>query len=524
MALIIDGAKDQNGNSWTYSWWNPHAFQITFTIKNTGNSGVYLGTFRWAMVSGYTPPGVTISEYGHGYSGAGGTLALYQGANKISSDITIEATSAPNLAQFSGGNPVPIAANTGAYSNNSVFFVPRYREGTGNIEIANVPDSAHDSVSKVTRKINITSDILVPAGGKVDITIKSNDSYSGYRVFQVSPISQAEVLPKHKVTWVPNGGTISGQSANTSKIVTVIDGNSASGPTISRTDYRFTGWKSSDSSSYANISSMNGEATNVTQDRTYTAQWEPATSKVDFYRNFDASDTQHNIGTGQIGSKVGSTENTISSSITNDSGTYSTLKEQVEANIRQDTSAGGKCSGYKFWHWRRTNDIHTISSNPSTLPSYVSLNAVNINSNAVENKFYAVWQAKSGKVTFYRNYSDSDMEIVDGGEISNVDYVTSTLGSTKPANPDRPGVYRFKGWSTSRQGNVEADSLVLWDKNSGKAIDTFYAIWEKIYTVYVRENGKWVKKLNVRKYNAATKTWDELVPKQRAKGSWDDKL
>lgn len=129
-----------------------------------------------------------------------------------------------------------------------------------------------------------------------------------------------------------------------------------------------------------------------------------------------------------------------------------------------------------------------------------------------------------GKVTFYRNYSNSDMEIVDGGEISDVDYITSTLGSTKPANPDRPGAYKFKGWSTSRQGNIEADSLVLWDKNSDKAIDTFYAIWEKIYTVYVRENGEWVKKLNVRKYNAATKTWDELPPKQRAKGSWDDKL
>lgn len=138
--------------------------------------------------------------------------------------------------------------------------------------------------------------------------------------------------------------------------------------------------------------------------------------------------------------------------------------------------------------------------------------------------YVAQWKLAKGKVTFYRNYSNSDMEIVDGGEISDVDYITSTLGSTKPANPDRPGAYKFKGWSTSRQGNIEADSLVLWDKNSGKAIDTFYAIWEKIYTVYVRENGKWVKKLNVRKYNAATKTWDELPPKQRVKGSWDDKL
>ena len=116
------------------------------------------------------------------------------------------------------------------------------------------------------------------------------------------------------------------------------------------------------------------------------------------------------------------------------------------------------------------------------------------------------------------------MEVVSGGEISDVDYSTSTLGSIKPVNPTRQDMYIFKGWSLSRHGNLEQDSKLLWDEVGDKAIDTFYAIWEKIYTVWVRENGVWVKKLNIRRYNATTKTWDELPPKQRAKGSWDDKL
>lgn len=182
------------------------------------------------------------------------------------------------------------------------------------------------------------------------------------------------------------------------------------------------------------------------------------------------------------------------------------------ANIVQDVEDGKSATkpsdptrtGYTFIGWSPSDTAYTNVTSDLT--------------------YVAQWKLAKGKVTFYRNYSNSDMEIVDGGEISDVDYITSTLGSTKPANPDRPGAYKFKGWSTSRQGNIKADSLVLWDKNSDKAIDTFYAIWEKIYTVYVRENGEWVKKLNVRKYNAATKTWDELPPKQRSKGSWDDKL
>lgn len=182
------------------------------------------------------------------------------------------------------------------------------------------------------------------------------------------------------------------------------------------------------------------------------------------------------------------------------------------ANIVQDVEDGKSATkpsdptrtAYRFTGWSPNNTAYT-----------------NCTSDLV---YTAQWQVKSGKVTFYRNYSDSDMEVVSGGEISDVDYSTSTLGSIKPVNPTRQDMYIFKGWSLSRHGNLEQDSKLLWDEAGDKAIDTFYAIWEKIYTVWVRENGVWVKKLNVRKYNAATKTWDELPPKQRAKGSWDDKL
>lgn len=186
------------------------------------------------------------------------------------------------------------------------------------------------------------------------------------------------------------------------------------------------------------------------------------------------------------------------------SGSSADIVQQVEFGKSATKPSDPTRTAYRFTGWSPNNTAYT-----------------DVTSDLV---YTAQWQVKSGKVTFYRNYSDSDMEVVSGGEILDVDYSTSTLGSTKPVNPTRPGMYIFKGWSLSRHGNLEQDSKLLWDEAGDKAIDTFYAIWKKIYTVWVRENGVWVKKLNIRRYNAATKKWDEMSPKQRTNDSWDDKI
>lgn len=477
---------------WVESGYNGN--RPCIAVTNDTSSPRILKSFQFSLINGSSNGHSFTSSSGHSYATSASIATITANIGSVSS------------------NSVQVDSANGHFHYNSSpgqsYWGSRPTNASGTVD---KPDAATDG-EPIFYTFDFNTGISIPATGTVYILFKATWNTAGTHLIQIYPTKGIVIPVYHSVTWKPNGGNWAGSTANI--VQDVEDGKSATKPADpTRIDYTFTGWNPDDTA-----------YKNVTSDLTYTAQWELSTAKVDFYRNFDASDTQHNIGTGQIGSRVGSGEDTISSRITNDSGTYSTLKEQVEANIRQDVAAGGRCSGYTFWHWRRSKDIHTISSNPSILPAYVNLNAVNINSDAIQNKFYAVWQAKSGKVTFYRNYSDSDMEVVDGGEISDVDYVTSTLGSTKPVNPTRPNMYRFKGWSLSRHGNLEQDSKLLWDTTQGKAIDIFYAIWEKIYTVWVRENGVWIKKLNIRRYNATTKTWDEMAPKQRTNDSWDDKL
>ena len=127
----------------------------------------------------------------------------------------------------------------------------------------------------------------------------------------------------------------------------------------------------------------------------------------------------------------------------------------------------------------------------------------------------------SGTVTFYRNYDASDVTIVDGGSKANVAYIKETLGSIKPSDPTRLG-HKFIGWALTRTGGVESNNLSLWDVSANKPRTAFYAIWEKLYTVWVRVNGTWVKKLNVRKYRASSGTWEEIPPRTRSVGNWED--
>lgn len=519
MSLKIIEAKDQYGDAWTASWWSPNSYQIQFTIQNTGDDTVYLGNFKWCLVSGKTPENVTISEFGHGYAGNAGTVALYDvDGNKISEDFTIEAASKPNLATGSSPSTASlISANSGSYSQNSVYFVPRHKENVGNFEISGVPDANHDTVLKATRTIRITKDISLAPKATTAVVLKPV-SVPVYTVFQVSPISQAEIIPKHLVTWKPGAtdATISGVSAGGNRTVSVNDNDEITGPNISRPNWKFVKWESN-TTGVSDISSMNGSTGKVTQDRQYTAIWEPDTSEVIFYRNKDSNDkVTLGKGSGTIGIAIGSGTDTINSAIKTSTG------EVLNTVVSTNKSAAlnqPELKGYNFYHWSRNNDIQKISASQS--PSYTNLSKVDINADSSKNVFYAIWIAKSGIVTFYRNYDSSDMTVVDNGSKSNVSYIRETLGSIKPGDPTRLG-YKFLGWALTRTGSVKSDELSLWDTSENKPITAFYAIWEKLYTVWVRVNGTWVKKLNVRKYRASSGTWEEIPPRIRSNGNWED--
>ncbi len=604
MSLKITEAKDQYGDKWTASWWSPNSYQIQFTIQNTGDDTVYLGNFKWCLVSGKTPENVTISEYGRGYAGNAGTVALYDvNGNKISEDFRIEAASKPNLATGTSPSTTSlISANSGSYSQNSVYFVPRHKENVGNFEISGVPDANHDTVSKATRTIRITKDIALASKATTTVVLKPVN-VPDYTVFQVSPISQAEIIPKHRVTWLPGAtdATISGVSAGGNRTVLVTENDETTGPNVSRPNWKFVKWKSN-TTGVSDISSMNGLTGKVTQDRQYTAIWEPDTAEVIFYRNKDSNDkVTLGKGSGTIGIAIGSGTDTINSAIKVSTG--KSLNTVVSEN--KSTALGlNELKGYEFYHWAKNNTYNKVSA--SQVPPYVNLSKVTIKADSGDNTFYAIWRAKSGTVTFYRNYDASDMTVVAGGTIDNVSYATETVGSIKPENPTRPG-YTFEGWSESRNGSVVANSLSLWNTSTDKArtkfyaiwspitgpvtfyrnydssdmtiVDggskanvayiketlgsikpsdptrlghkfigwaltrtggvesnnlslwdvsankprtAFYAIWEKLYTVWVRVNGTWVKKLNVRRYRASSGTWEEMPPRTRSGGNWKD--
>lgn len=510
MALVIDTSND-NYRWATSEYWYNHP--VTITINNTGSDAVRLGGLRLHMTAcnarhndGIYYIDVIVSDPWW-CAGQSGQFALYEygnTANRLSNIVTIPEMSKYNLVTQSatdGSEDYP-------FDSEQTWFLPRYRKGQGaqwgatkagdNITESDYNAAFHDFL--------LTSPITVPAGGSVNLTL---GIYSGWGVYQLSDLINAEPLPTFNITYKPNGGNWSGSTADVVHEVTK-GGNDTLPAAPTRAGFNFTGWSPS-----------GAPPTNVQSNHTYTAQWQPATSTVTFYRNSTATDSQNNSGTGQIGAQVGSDDNTISNDISINNATYhNRLRELVEANIAQDEAVGGACNGYQFWHWRRDRQYNKIRSSES--PNYINISQRHIYASSDDNKFYAVWKTKSGDVHFYQNYDTTDTQEVPGSPVTGVDYILDKLGDKKPTDPTRVG-YRFLGWSLSRDGGIVSDDTVLWNIATGQARDCFYAIWEKIYTIWVVEtyddNGttrkRWVKKRNAHQVvlEGQTKSWVDVLPK-----------
>lgn len=106
-------------------------------------------------------------------------------------------------------------------------------------------------------------------------------------------------------------------------------------------------------------------------------------------------------------------------------------------------------------------------------------------------------QGTAYTVKFYSGYASGSTELP--GELLKTDSV-SAGGSSQPPEVTRDG-YTFAGWL----GNY---------KNVTKDEDV-YATWEAAQSpapspIWIRQNGKWVRKTNINRYSKSTKTWSKI--------------
>lgn len=545
-------------------------YRPVIKITNPNDYPVHITSVKFSLING-SSGGVYFTD------ASGSSHVTYPSTATMKAYINNVASGSLQVGQ---GNSVFVKSDTPGYS----YWQYRPSNSAGEP----YPDGDGGSlVDRYTFKWSNPQKLAAGASTLVYFTATFNTS--GSHLIQIYATGAMSSPVTHKVTFNFDGGSWKDKGSY-SEFVNHGEGVSQV-PSPKKTNYKFKAWKPNDT-----------KYNNVTTDLTYTAVWEPDTAEVIFYRNKDSSDkVTLGKGSGTIGTTIGSGTDTINSAIKVSTG--ESLNTVVSEN--KSTALGlNELKGYTFYHWAKNNNYNKVSA--TQVPSYTDLSKVTIKADSSDNTFYAMWKAKSGTVTFYRNYDASDMTVVAGGTINNVSYATETVGSIKPENPTRPG-YTFEGWSESRNGSVvanslslwntstdkartkfyaiwspitgpvtfyrnydssdmtvvdggskanvayiketlgsikpsdptrlghkfigwaltrtggvESDNLSLWDVSANKPRTAFYAIWEKLYTVWVRVNGTWVKKLNVRRYRASSGTWEEIPPRTRSGGNWED--
>ena len=545
-------------------------YRPVIKITNPNDYPVHITSVKFSLING-SSGGVYFT------AASGSSHVTYPSTATMKAYINNVASGSLQVGQ---GNSVFVKSDTPGQS----YWMYRPSNSAGELN----PDGDGGSlVDRYTFKWSNPQMLAAKASILVYFTATFNTS--GSHLIQIYATGAMSSPVTHKVTFNFDGGSWNDKGSY-SEFVNHGEGVSQV-PSPKKTNYKFKAWSPNDT-----------RYNNVTTDLTYTAVWEPDTAEVIFYRNKDSNDkVTLGKGLGTIGTTIGSGTDTINSAIKVSTG------ESLDTVVSKNKSTAlelNELKGYTFYHWAKNNNYNKVSA--TQVPSYTNLSKVTIKADSSDNTFYAIWRAKSGTVTFYRNYDASDMTVVADGTINNVSYATETLGSIKPENPTRPG-YTFEGWSESRNGSVVANSLSLWNTSTDKArtkfyaiwspitgpvtfyrnydasdvtiVDggskanvayiketlgsikpsdptrlghkfigwaltrtggvesnnlslwdvsankprtAFYAIWEKLYTVWVRVNGTWVKKLNVRRYRASSGTWEEIPPRTRSGGNWKD--
>lgn len=482
MALVIDTSNDSYRWATSDYWYsNP----VTITINNTGSDAVRLGGLRLHMTACNARHNdgiyyITTVSNAWQCVGQTGQFALYEYGNlgnRLSNIVTI-----PEMSKY---NLVTTSATDGSadhpFDNTQTWFLPRYRNGQGAQWGATkagdtITESDYNAAFHV---FLLTSPITVPAGGSVNLTL---GIYSGWGVYQLSDLINAEPLPTFNVTYKPNGGNWSGSTADVVHEVTKGENDTLpAAPT--RDGYNFIGWSPS-----------GAPPTNVQQNHTYTAQWEVATTNYTFWRNYNSSDnTTLKTGTTNIGTTIASVK--------------------PADPIRE---------AYTFQGWGKTRGGPVVGNNTQITTSV--------------HDFYAQWAVQTGSVTFYRNYDLSDNTVV--ATVNDVPYVNTTLGDIKPEDPVRMG-YEFLGWALARDTGQLVDGTPLWDSLSHQPRTAFYAVWKRLASIWVVEEvtvggvtqKQWVKKLNVHKVvedSSHVKSWDDMPPREVVEDSqhnksWEEK-
>lgn len=390
---------------------------------------------------------------------SGGTSFPTSSGNNISTTASTATMVAYIGTNASGAVSVGQGQSVFVYDSRAGYSYWKYRPSNASGSL--YPDSDNHNLIDFY-KFSWSNPTQIPANGTIIIWFTASFNTSGTHLIQIYPTGAISAPVTHKVTFDFNGGTESGKG---SYVEYVNHGSAVSRvPSPTRTDYSFSSWSPNDKNYQ-----------NVTADLTYTANWTINTANYAFYRNHSNADTDVlKSGTANIGSSV--------------------------SNLKPSDPTW---SGYTFKWWSTTRAGNAISSDAKITSG--------------DNNFYARWGAITGSVDFYRNYSSTDNEHT---TVTGVEYVKKTLADVKPSDLVRDG-YKFQGWSLSRSGSVAADTTKLWDTSNNQAITKFYAIWKQTATVWIRENGVWVKKLMVRKFNG--NTWTTQPPKERQGGSWKDK-
>ena len=460
-------------------------YRPVIKITNPNDYPVHITSVKFSLING-SSGGVYFTD------ASGSSHVTYPSTATMKAYINNVASGSLQVGQ---GNSVFVKSDTPGYS----YWMYRPSNSAGELN----PDGDGGSlVDRYTFKWSNPQMLAAKASILVYFTATFNTS--GSHLIQIYATGAMSSPVTHKVTFNFDGGSWNDKGSY-SEFVNHGQGVSQV-PSPKKTNYKFKAWSPNDT-----------RYNNVTTDLTYTAIWEPDTAEVIFYRNKDSSDkVTLGKGSGTIGTTIGSGTDTINSAIKVSTG--ESLNTVVSEN--KSTALGlNELKGYTFYHWAKNNNYNKVSA--TQVPPYTDLSKVTIKADSSDNTFYAMWRAKSGTVTFYRNYDASDMTVVAGGTINNVSYATETLGSIKPSDPTRLG-HKFIGWALTRTGGVESNNLSLWDVSANKPRTAFYAIWEKLYTVWVRVNGTWVKKLNVRRYRASSGTWEEIPPRTRSGGNWKD--